>query len=160
MSRTIARDTTMPLLRKRIRPRITAALLACAVACGPALAAGDAFVCMEEKQETCDQKNQNLALYIKAHDAFDRGREAGDLSEARSLALKLIANDDARHGKTLLKYIYMQVGMGTHKNYVEAYRWINADLASGTKYSRLDLERTRDRLAKLMTPEQIAEANK
>ncbi len=156
----MARDTTMSLLRDRVLPRLAAALLASAVACGPALAAADAFVCMEEKQETCDQKNQNLDTYIKAHDAFDRGREKGDLSEARELALKLIANNDARHGKTLMKYIYMQVGMGTHKNYVEAYRWLNADLAAGTKYSRMDLERTRERLAKLMTPEQIAEANK
>lgn len=155
----MARDTTMSLFGGRVAPRIAAALLASAVACGPALAA-DAFVCMEETQQKCDEKNQNLATYIKAHDAFDRGREAGDLSEARALALKLIENNDARHGKTLMKYIYMQVGMGTHKNYVEAYRWLNADLAAGTKYSRMDLERTRDRLAKLMTPEQIAEANK
>lgn len=151
---------TMAMFRLRALTPIAMALLACALAGGPARAANDAFVCMEETQQKCDEKNQNLGLYIKAHDAFDRGREAGDLSEARNLALQLIANNDARHGKTLLKYIYMQVGMGTHKNYVEAYRWINADLASGAKYNRLDLERTRDRLAKLMTPEQIAEANK
>lgn len=156
----MARDTTMSLLVLRVSPRIAVALLASAIACGPAVAADGAFVCMEETQQKCDEKNQNLDTYIKAHDAFDRGRESGDLSEARALALKLIANNDARHGKTLLKYIYMQIGMGTHRNYVEAYRWINADLASGTKYNRLDLERTRDRLAKLMTPEQIAEANK
>ncbi len=154
----------MALSRLGIKRRIAGLLLGCAFAGGcpaiPAIAADDAFVCMEESQKECDDKNRNLGLYIKAHDAFDRGREIGDLNEARSMALQLIAQNDARHGKTLMKYIYMQVSMGVHKNYVEAYRWISADMAAGTKYNRMNLQAMRDKLAKYMTPEQIAEAQK
>lgn len=140
--------------------RAAAVALAAALACAPAAAAGDAFVCQEESQEKCDRENQNLDLFVKAHDAFDRGREKGDLTEARNYALQLIERKDERHGKAIMKYVYMQVGLGVHKNYVEAYRWLSDDMAAGKEYKRLDLERTRDRLAKLMSPEQLAEAKR
>ena len=140
--------------------RLAGGLLWAAVVCVPALAADDAFVCMEETQQKCDDENRNLELFVKAHDAFDRGRETGDLTEARRYALELIARKDERHGKTMMKYIYMQVGQGVHRNYVEAYRWIASDIAGGVSYKRLDLERTRDLLAAKMTPEQLAEAKK
>ena len=120
---------------KTTRNRIAAVLLATGavlgggLACAPALAE-DAFVCMEETQEICDQKNKNLPTYIKAHDAYDRGRETGDLSEAYALAKELVANDDAKHGKGILRQIYIQAALGTHKNYVQAYRWVAEDIAA------------------------------
>lgn len=144
----------------RATRRVACALVLTAFTAAPGVSAEDAFVCMEETQQKCDDENHNLALFIKGHDAFDRGREAGDLGEARRIALELIARKDERHGKTLMKYIYMQVGQGVHRNYVEAYRWLAADMASGTRYSRLSLEGTLDRLMTKMTPEQIAEARK
>jgi hypothetical protein len=118
----------------------------------------DAFVCMEETQEKCDYENGNLDLFVKGRDAYLRGREVGDLNEARKFALELLSRKDTRHGKLLMKYIYMQVGQGVHKNFVEAYRWIAADLAVGASYTRLDLERVRSSLAARMTPEQLVEA--
>jgi hypothetical protein len=142
-------------------PLLAAAVaIAAALAPAPAAGADDAFVCLEDTQEKCDWENKNLELFVKAHDAFDRGREKGDLTEARNYALELISRKDERHGKAIMKYVYMQVGMGVHRNYVEAYRWLSSDLASGAKYARLDLERTRDRLAAKMTPEQLAEARR
>jgi len=138
--------------------------LAAALASGPCVtpssAAEDAFVCMEESQEICDQKNKNMELFIKGRDAFDRGREMGDMTEARGYALELIARNDQRHGQALMKFIYLQLGQGVHKNLVEAYRWVAADLAAGTEYKRLDLERILDQLSKRMTPEQIGEAKR
>ncbi len=122
------------------------------------IAADDAFVCMEESQEICDQKNRNLALFVKGRDAFDRGREIGDLREARGYALELIAHNDTEHGKALMKFVYLQVGQGVHKNLVEAYRWVAADIAAGTTYKRLNLERILEQLAGKMTREQINEA--
>jgi len=133
-------------------------ILASCVASGATAAADDAFICMEESQEICDQKNRNMAMFIKGRDAFDRGREIGDFTEARGYALALIEDNDPRHGLALMKFIYVQLGLGVHKNLVEAYRWVSADIAAGTQYRRLDLDRIRNQLERLMTPAQLEEA--
>ncbi len=143
-------------------PLVIVLLAAVFGACGglfaaPAGAAEDAFVCMEETQEKCDQENRNMALFIEGRDAFDRGREIGDLTEARRIARELIDRQDAQHGKALMKFIYVQVSLGVHKDLVEAYRWIDADLAAGQSYKRLDLKWVQEKLAEKMTPEQLAE---
>lgn len=147
------------------RNRVAAAWLATGIAlggglaCAPALAE-DGFVCMEETQEICDQKNKNLDTYIRAHDAYDRGREIGDLSEAYKLARELIANDDAKHGKSIIRQVYIQAALGTHKNYVEAYRWVAQDIAAGVSYKALRMDKILESIAEKMTPEQLAEAKK
>jgi hypothetical protein len=120
----------------------------------------DAFVCVEETQEKCDYENKNLQLFIQGRDAFERGRESGDLSEARNIARELIDRGDKQHGSALMKFIYVQVGQGVHKNLVEAYRWVSADMADGATYRRLNLERVLEQLAARMSPEQLAEAKK
>jgi hypothetical protein len=125
-----------------------------------AIAEQDAFVCMEQKQEKCDRENRNIQLFVQGRDAYERGRETGDLGEARKFALELIGRQDIRHGKALMKYIYTQVAQGVHKDPVEAYRWIAADIAAHTSYERLNLERVLEQLAAKMTPEQLAEARK
>ena len=137
-----------------------AIVLGCSLLVGPALAEGDAFVCMEESQEKCDYENKNMELYIKGTDAFDRGRAIGDLTEAHAYAAELIARNDLRHGKALMKHIYLQFGQGVHKDLVQAYRWVAADVAAGTQYKRLDPQRILDQLTARMTPEQLAEAKR
>jgi hypothetical protein len=123
-------------------------------------AAEDAFVCMEETQEKCDYENRNMELFIQGRDALERGRETGDLGEAHRIARELIDRKDEQHGKALMKFVYVQVSLGVHKNYVEAYRWVDADIAAGASYRRLDLNWVRDKLAAKMTPEQLAEAKR
>lgn len=141
--------------------RIAAVLaLACGLPAGGLHAEGDAFVCMEESQEKCDYENKNLELYIKGTDAFDRGRAIGDLTEAYGYAAELIARGDERHGKALMKHVYLQLGQGVHKDLVQAYRWVAADVAAGTQYKRLDPQRILDQLTARMTPEQLAEAKR
>ena len=146
--------------QSRVRLFVAGVVLVGAFSGASANAADDAFVCMEETQEKCDQENRNIQLFIRGRDAFERGRESGDLGEARKYALELIERKDAEHGKALMKYIYMQVAQGVHKDPVEAYRWVAADIAAGASYSRLNLERVLEQLAAKMTPEQIAEAKK
>lgn len=150
---------------RAIAGRMTTLLTATAVifgalAASPAAAEDDAFVCMEETQEKCDDENRNIGLFIQGRDAFDRGRESGDLGEARRIARELVDRKDTRHGKALMKFVYVQVSLGVHKNFVEAYRWIDEDIAAGASYKRLDLGWVRDKLAARMTPEQLAEARK
>ena len=146
-------------------PLVIVLLAAVFGACGglfsaPAGAAEDAFVCMEETQEKCDQENRNMALFIEGRDAFDRGREIGDFREAHDIAAELFARQDLSHGKGLMKFIYLQLGQGAHKNLVEAYRWVAADIAAGMTYPRLDLERVLAQVAARMTPEQLAKARR
>ncbi|MBX9632943.1 MAG: hypothetical protein K2X67_20635 [Burkholderiales bacterium] len=149
-----------------IRNALAMALLAAAVGglAVPASAAEeasqDAFVCMEETQEKCDYENKNMELFIQGRDAFDRGREIGDFREAHDYAAELLAREDLRHGKGLMKFIYLQLAQGAHKNLVEAYRWVAADIAAGMTYPRLDLERVLAQVAARMTPEQLAEAKR
>jgi hypothetical protein len=142
-----------------IRQFLVGAVLVCLTA-PAAIAADDAFVCMEESQEKCDHENQNMALFIKGRDAFAQGRETGDFREARGYALELIGRGDTRHGGALMKFVYLQLGQGVHKNLVEAYRWVAADIAAGASYKRLNLERILDQLAGKMTPEQLSEAKR
>lgn len=147
------------------RANTAAALLAICAALDVGLASAetekkDAFVCMEETQEQCDYKNKNMQLFVQGREAFDRGRESGDLSEARKIARELIARKDVRHGNALLKFVYVQAVQGVHKNLVEAYRWAAADLTAGAEYKRLNLEWVLEQLAAKMTPEQLAEAKK
>lgn len=137
----------------------TGAVLGGGLACAPALAE-DAFVCMEETQAICDQKNKNLDTYIRAHEAYDQGRESGDLSEAYTLAKELVANDDAKHGKSILRQIYIQTALGVHKNYVQAYRWVAEDIAAGVSYKQLKMDKILESIAQKMTPEQLAEVKK
>jgi len=140
------------------RRLVAVVALACGLSAGPVQAEESAFVCMEESQEKCDYENKNMELFIKGTDAFDRGREIGDLTEAHGYAAELIARDDLRHGKALMKHIYMQFGLGVHKDLVQAYRWVAADVAAGTTYKRLDPQRILDQLTARMSPEQLSAA--
>ena len=143
-----------------VRLLVASVLFAGGVSGAPVLAEEDAFVCMEQTKEKCDWENRNIQLFVQGRDAYERGRQTGDLGEARKYALELIERKDTRHGKALMKYIYTQVAQGIHKDLVEAYRWVAADLAAHASYERLNLERVLEQLAAKMTPEQLAEARK
>ena len=101
-----------------------------------------------------------MELFIKGRDAFDTGRESGDLTQARGYAAELMARKDFQHGKGLMKFIYLQFAQGTHKDLVQAYRWVAADVAAGVEYKRLDLNRVLEQIAARMTPQQRAEVGK
>ncbi len=153
-------DLAHPAPRRRLAAAVVVLLASVGSGASGAADQDDAFVCMEESQEKCDYENRNMELFIKGRDAFDRGRETGDFREAHSHAAELIARKDVRHGNGLMKFIYLQLAQGAHKNLVEAYRWVAADLAAGATYKRLDLQRVLDQIAARMTPEQLAEAKR
>lgn len=119
----------------------------------------DAFKCMSGNEQECAFENESMALFTKGRDAYDKGRETGDLSEARTIAKELVQRKN-KYGKRMLKMIYMQLATGTHKNYVEAHRWLQEAIANEEKYPRLDLNRVLNQLSEKMTPEQLAEAQK
>lgn len=98
---------------------------------------------------------ERVAIYVKGRNAYDTARTSGDFSEALTLARQLAVQGD-KNGERLLKMVYLQLGWGTHRDYVQAYVWLSEGIAGGADY----LVRWRNLLAEKMTPDQIAEAKK
>jgi len=145
------------MLIRQSASRLAAAALAALLASSSGAWAEDAFKCMEETQEKCDFENENLRLFIEGRDAFERGMETGDFTETRVIGQKL-AERKNKYGNRLLKMVYVQVGFGKHKDFVQAYRWLDEEMKAGHGFARLDLEKTMAKLTALMTPEQLAQA--
>jgi len=146
--------------RSLLHALVSGLMLTAAVGHLPARAEDeDSFKCISEDEKECAFENESMALFIKGRDAYDKGRETGDLSQARTIAQELVQRKN-KYGKRMMKMIYMQLATGTHKNFVEAYRWLQEGIANDEKYSRLDLNRVINQLSAKMTPEQLAEAQK
>lgn len=146
--------------RTLLHALVSGLILSTAVGQLPARAEDEeAFKCLSEDEKECAFENESMALFIKGRDAYDKGRETGDLSEARKIAQELVQRKN-KYGKRMMKMIYMQLATGTHKNFVEAYRWLQEGIANDEKYARLDLNRVLNQLTARMTPEQVAEAQK
>lgn len=135
--------------------RVTLTTLVLVITSVPSAYAEEGFVCPLENEKECAFENENLSLFIKGRDAYDRGRETGNLSEAREIGYQLAARKN-KNGRVLLKMIYMEIRMGGHKNYVQAYDWVEEAMQSNESYARLDFQTVLDSLKKRMTPEQLA----
>ena len=96
------------------------------------------------------------AMYLVGRDAYDRGREDGDFTEARMWALKAWEAKFFPAAKMLFKMVHMQVGDGNHHDFVEGHRWLTMAIEDGRGK---DLVSWKRRLEAKMTPAQIAEAN-
>lgn len=143
--------------QRNMKRELAAAALLALLTIGSGAQAEDAFKCMEETQEKCDFENANMAAFIRGREAFDRAMETGDFTETREIGQWLAARKN-KYGNRLLKMVYVQIGFGKHKDYVQAYRWLDEEIKSGHGFARLDLEKTMAKLAALMTPEQLAAA--
>ena len=110
----------------------------------------------EDYSAPCQEdKGERMALYAKGREAYDSARTSGDFSEALALSRQLAGQGD-RNGERLLKMVYLQLGWGAHRDYVQAYGWLSEGIAGGADY----LVRWRQILAEKMTSEQLAEAKK
>ena len=135
--------------------RVSLTTLALVVTSVPYAYAEEGFTCPLEDEKECAFENENLSLFIKGRDAYDHGREVGDLSEARDIGYQLAARKN-KNGRVLLKMIYMEIRMGGHKNYVQAYDWVQEAMQRNESYARLDFQTVLDSLKKRMTPEQLS----
>ncbi|MBC8008337.1 MAG: hypothetical protein H7X76_09855 [Prolixibacteraceae bacterium] len=110
----------------------------------------------EEESAACQADMANrMALYVKGRDAYDTARTSGNFSEALALSRQLAAKGD-KNGERLLKMVYLQLGWGAHRDYVQAYGWLSEGIAGGDDY----LVRWRQILAEKMTSDQLALAKK
>lgn len=99
--------------------------------------------------------DDRMAGYVKARNAYDNARTSGDFSETLVLSRGLAAQGD-KNGERLLKMVYLQLGWGAHRDYVQAYGWLSEGIAGGADY----LVRWRQILTEKMTADQLAEAKK
>ena len=110
----------------------------------------------EDDSAPCQaDKSDRMAVYVKGRNAYDNARTSGDFSEALALSRQLAAQGD-KNGERLLKMVYLQLGWGAHRDYVQAYVWLSEGIAGGADY----LVRWRKILAEKMTSDQLAEAKK
>jgi len=95
------------------------------------------------------------AMYSLGRNAYEAARSSGDFSEAFDWARRLDKLGD-KNGERLLKMVYMQMGWGNHRDYVQAYVWLSEGINGGADY----LVQWRKMLAEKMTAEQLATARK
>jgi uncharacterized protein len=83
----------------------------------------------------------------------------GDYKTALAMFTKAANNGDAK-AQYMMAGMYAD-GLGVSQDYVEAYKWFNIVVAGPTDKEAQDLAiKSRDDVAKKMTPAQIAEAQK
>lgn len=96
-----------------------------------------------------------MAMYVMGRRAYDAGRLDGDFTEALAWGQKVIK--ERRHtGKMLLKMVYLQLGTGVHRDYVQAHVWLREAIDSSE--ANLYLVPWLERLEAKMEPEQIERA--
>ena len=101
------------------------------------------------------QRGEPIAMYVMGRRAYEDARTSGDFTAALDWSRRLAATGD-ENGKRLLKMVYLQLGWGAHRDYVQAYVWLSEAIAAGDGY----LTSWRDKLAAKMTAEQVAQAKK
>ena len=94
-----------------------------------------------------------LAIYRLGRTEYEKARESGDFTEALRLARQLNATGD-KNGERLLTMVHLQLGWGTHKDYVQAYAWLVEDMGKDNEH----LPKMVRQLAGKMTPEQLEQA--
>ncbi len=101
------------------------------------------------------QKGEPMAMYVMGRRAYEDARTSGDFTAALAWSRKLAAAGD-KNGERLLKMVYVQLGWGAHRDYVQAYVWLSEAIVAGADY----LLQWRNMLVEKMTSEQVAQAKK
>ena len=112
----------------------------------------DKVLCMALEGDT-------MAMYVMGRREYTIARKTGDMTKALNWTLKVLENkDSALVASRLLKMIYIQLGEGVHKDYVQAYIWLQEGINKGDNY--VYLIRWQERLTYYMTEQQINDARK
>ena len=94
-----------------------------------------------------------MAMYVMGRRAYEDARTSGDFTAALNWSRKLAAAGE-KNGERLLKMVYVQLGWGAHRDYVQAYVWLSEAIVAGDRY----LLPWRTMLVEKMTSEQVAQA--
>lgn len=100
-------------------------------------------------------KGDPMAMYMMGRRAYEGARVSGDFTDALAWGQKVIKV--RRHtGNMLLKMVYLQLGAGEHRDYVQAHVWLREAIDSSE--ANLYLIPWLERLEARMEPEQIERA--
>lgn len=100
-------------------------------------------------------KGDPMAMYMMGRRAYEGARVSGDFTAALAWGQKVITV--RRHtGNMLLKMVYLQLGAGGHRDYVQAHVWLREAIDSSE--ANLYLIPWLERLEARMEPEQIERA--
>ena len=109
----------------------------------------------EDKVPCLAEKGDPMAMYMMGRRAYEGARVSGDFTEALAWGQKIIKV--RRHtGNMLLKMVYLQLGGGEHRDYVQAHVWLREAIDSSE--ANLYLIPWLERLEARMEPEQIERA--
>ena len=109
----------------------------------------------EDKVPCLAAKDDPMAMYMMGRRAYEDGRISRDFTEALAWGQKVI--QVRRHtGNMLLKMVYLQLGSGAHRDYVQAHVWLREAIDSSEE--NLYLIPWLERLEAKMEPEQIERA--
>ena len=109
----------------------------------------------EDKVPCLAAKDDPMAMYMMGRRAYEAGRVSGDFTEALAWGQKVIKL--RRHtGNMMLKMVYLQLGAGAHRDYVQAHVWLRE--AIDASEANLYLIPWLERLEAKMEPEQIDRA--
>ena len=98
-----------------------------------------------------------MAMYMMGRRAYEGGRTTGDFTDALAWGRKIIKV--RRHtGNMLLKMVYLQLGAGEHRDYVQANAWLRQ--AIDAREDNMYLIPWLERLETRMEPEQIEKAKR
>ena len=112
----------------------------------------DKILCMAQQGDT-------MAMYVMGRREYTIARSSGDMTKALEWTLKVMEHKDKeRVANRLLKMIYIQLGEGVHKDYVQAYIWLQEGIDKWEKY--VYLISWLQRLKYYMTEQQINDAEK
>ena len=112
-------------------------------------------VAEEDKVPCLAAKGDPMAMYMMGRRAYEAARVAGDFTEALAWGQRVI--QARRHtGNMLLKMVYLQLGSGAHRDYVQAHVWLREAIDGSEE--NLYLVPWLERLEAKMEPEQIEKA--
>jgi TPR repeat protein len=86
----------------------------------------DKVLCMAKQGDT-------MAMYVMGRREYTIARTSGDMTKALEWTLKVMEDKERVAGR-LLKMIYIQLGEGVHKDYIQAYIWLQEGINKGEKY--------------------------
>lgn len=109
----------------------------------------------EDKVPCLAAKGDPMAMYMMGRRAYEGARVSGDYTEALAWGQKVI-RVRWHTGNMLLKMVYLQLGAGEHRDYVEAHVWLREAIDSSE--ANLYLIPWLERLEARMEPEQIEKA--
>jgi TPR repeat protein len=79
------------------------------------------------------KQGDTMAMYVMGRREYTIARTSGDMTKALEWTLKVMEDKERVAGR-LLKMIYIQLGEGVHKDYIQAYIWLQEGINKGEKY--------------------------